>query len=146
MAVEVGVNSWITVSEADDYLENNMDSEEWFELVESGKKGSMDKSNILVTAYRELMSSQLVEISADNTDINVKNAQAEMAIFLLKYYTEIFDRRASIASGLSSLTSSKIKEEFDTSEGGGTATIPGNVLGLLVQYNTGNTTVSLEAY
>lgn len=143
MALTVGTNSWITITEADEYLQHDMSAGEWFELVTTGKKGSNTKENVLVTAFKEISASPLVDIPKDSTDVNVKYAQAEMALYLLKFYDEIYSRRASIASGLSSFKYSEREERFDTSEGGGSTTLPSNVLGLLNEYVQSNTTVEL---
>lgn len=144
MALVVGSNSWETVAEADDYLENKMNASEWFELSTVGARGAVSKESVLITAYNEILASPLVNISKDSSDNNVKNAQSEMALFILQYYDELMDRRASIASGLSSFSASKIHEAYSSLEGGGSPTLPSNVIGLLFDYNTANTTVELE--
>lgn len=144
MALEVGTNSWITVAEADSYLELNMSASDWFDLVATGKKGSITKESVLVTAFNEINASPLVSVDTDSTDTRVKSAQAEMALFILKHYDELFGRRAAIASGLSSFDYSERSEEFNARDGGGSPSLPGNVLGLLNEYSQANTTVELQ--
>lgn len=144
MALTVGINTWITVVEADAYLQYNMSAEEWFDLVVVGAKGTMTKESILVTAFNEIIASPLVAVDADNTDDRVKAAQSEMALFLLKFYDEMYGRRASIASGLSSFSYSERSEDFNSRDGGGSPSLPGNVLGLLNEYSQANTTVDLQ--
>lgn len=143
MALTVGTNSWATVAQADAYLENNMGAEDWFALAPSGAKGSASKENVLVTAYTEIMSSPLVTVPVDSTDSGVISAQAEMALYLLNFRDEMYGRRASIATGLSEFTYSERKETFNSRDGGGSPTLPGNVLGLLIAYSSANTTVEL---
>lgn len=144
MALTVGINTWITVVEADAYLQYNMSAEEWFDLVVVGAKGTMTKESILVTAFNEIIASPLVAVDADNTDDRVKAAQSEMALFLLKFYDEMYGRRATIASGLSSFSYSERSEDFNSRDGGGSPSLPGNVLGLLNEYSQANTTVDLQ--
>lgn len=144
MALVVGTNSWITVAEADAYLQYNMGAEDWFKLVVTGEKGSITKESVLVTAFNEITASPLVSVAANSTDARVKNAQAEMTLFLLKYYDELYGRRASIASGLSSFSYSERREDFNMRDGGGSPTLPSNVLGLLNDYQQSNLTVDLQ--
>jgi len=144
MALLVGTNSWITVAQADDYLQHNMNAEAWFDLVAVGAKGSQSRENILITAFNEINSSPIVNIGVDSTDQNVMNAQAEMALFLLSNYDTIYSGRAIVASGISSFTYSEREEQYDTSEGGGVTSLPANVIGFLNAYVQSNTTVELQ--
>jgi len=144
MALLVGTNSWTTVVEADDYLQNRMSSEQWFLLPVTGLPGTGSKENLLVTAYYEIQASPIVDISANSTDLNVKHAQIEMSMFLLKYYDSISDGRAAIASGISSFRYSERSESYNTRDGGGAISLPANVTGLLNDYIQSNTTVQLK--
>lgn len=144
MALSVGTNSWITVDEADDYLADKMNASDWFDIVVTGKKGSVTKESILITAFNEIKASPLVDVDTLSTDERVKSAQAEMALFLLQFYDELFGRRAAIASGLSSFIYSEREENFNSRDGGGSPGLPSNVLGFLNDYSQANTTVDLQ--
>lgn len=145
MALIVGTNTWATVAEADGYLTLNMSAEEWFALPVTSSPGKTSRESVMVTAFNEIASSSLVSVDKSSTDINVKNAQCEMALFLVKYYDEVYGRRAAIASGLSSFDYSERSEQFNSRDGGGSPVLPGNVLGMLIDYSDQNTTVEIQA-
>jgi len=144
MALLVGTNSWVTISEANDYLQHNIDAEEWFDLVAEGAKGAQSRENLLVTAYNEIQASPIISIDANSTDVNVKHAQVEMALFLLNNYDTIKSGRAAIASGLSAFTYSERSESYNVRDGGGASSLPSNVIGYLNTYIQTNTTVELQ--
>jgi len=131
MSLIVGTNSWVTIAEADTYLEDSMNAGDWFDLpIESGtEQGSKSRSSVLITAFRWLMShSSLSGLSASLTDDNVKQAQIESAIFLLRYQSD-YERRDSLrAMGVSQMSVSKWSESLED------VTLPSNIASLLSSY------------
>ena len=138
MALTVGTNSWVSVAEADIFLTDKIDAEEWFVLSASGAAGVRSKGSLLVSAFHWLSGSPQLSIPSSCADLNVKNAQIEAAWFLHEYYRELKDRRAARASGLKSMRMSRRSETL------GAPSIPDYILGMLRDYQITNTTVLLS--
>lgn len=137
MAIIIGTNSWVTIAEADTYLTQKINVEDWFTLSDDGVSGGTTKENLLVTAYRWLLDAPGVSLSATTSDDNVKNAQIESAIWLQAYEQEIKDRSSAIYSGVSSFKLSKRSENLDIKN----VQIPAFILGMIRSYSEQNTTV-----
>lgn len=141
MALVVGTNSWSTVAEADDYLEDRLGSRPWFDLVESSEtKGEESKEVYLTSAFYWLMGAPQLEIGKDSTDDNVKNAQAEAALWLIDHYDELDARRAATATGVTDFSYSKRRESLDPKN----IIIPPHILGMLADYEVVNTFAQLK--
>lgn len=141
MGLVVGVNSYATVVEADEYLNDKIEAEEWFSLSDIGAPGAPSKSSYLVTAYKWLLSSPTLDLPKVSNEKNIKDAQIESAFYLLEHYTALNARRAAQAQGLKSFRLSKKWEEFverDISE------IPSFILGSLTSFITSNCVVQLR--
>lgn len=140
MAVNVGVNSWVTILEADAYLTDILYTQKWFglnntELIE----GVPSRTNTLVTAFFWLYNNPDYSIPITSTDVNVKNAQAEAALFLIKYYDDYDRRRMLISAGVESFDRSKWSESFS-----GVLSVPANIAGMLSNYGTANAIAKLR--
>ena len=140
MALVVGTNSWVSVAEADAYLADRIDAGEWFLLADSGAAGVRAKGSLLVSAFTWRSGSPQLTIASSSTDDDVKNAQIEAAWFLHEYYEEMKDRRAAIASGVTSLRMSRRAESLSA----GNLTIPTHILGMLSSYRASNLTADLR--
>ena len=140
MAFTVGTDTWITVEEADGYLKYRMGTDEWFNLQAEGAPGTLSKESILGTACRELLNVPTLDISMSASGDNVKNAQAEMALFLTLHFDELDDRRAGIATGLNSFILGKRREDLRTFFIG----VPDFILSMLQDYSIGNITVEMS--
>ena len=140
MAIAVGVNSYVTIVEADAYLNDRIGAAAWFALLDDASEGADSKTVYLVTAYNWLMSSPTLDLPSISTDDAIKTAQIESAFYLLEHYTALNARRAAQAQGVESYRLSK-KEEFyvpaDISE------IPAFISGGLSMYMAGNEVVQL---
>lgn len=134
MAFTVGVDSWVTVVEADAYLTYRIGTEEWFALKSEDVQGSYSKESVLGTAFMELLNCTLVTLAKENTDSNVKNAQIEMALFLTEHFDELNDRRAAIATGLDSFYLGKRREDLRTFFVG----VPEYIISMLIAYTHKN--------
>lgn len=132
MALLVGTNSWVTVAEADSYLEDMADVEDWFELSDDPvQRGEKSKANLLVTAFRWLMYNiNLINLTASLTDQNVKNAQIEGALFLLRYQEDLERRGALSATGVTRIELSKWTETIQE------MSLPSKILSLLNEYSS----------
>ena len=134
MALVVGMNSWVSVVEADTYLADRIDAESWFLLSDSAASGVRSKGSLLVSAFYWLQGSPQLTISNSNTDPNVKNAQIEAAWFLQEYYEEMKDRRAALAAGVTRFRVSQRSETLNIRNLG----IPDHILGMLFEYQLSN--------
>lgn len=139
MALAVGQNSWVTIIEADTYLEHRIGSVEWFSLSDTGASGTDTKENMLVSAFYWLTGSPDLLLTPTLTDPNVKNAQIEAALFLLEHYTELNERRAAINTGVSDFEYSKRSETFNYEQ----LKIPPQIMGLLSNYSYNHAFVDL---
>lgn len=141
MAFVVGVDSWVTVIEADAYLTYRMGTEEWFALTGEAVPGSYSKEALLGTACRELLNCPSISVTLTNTNDNVKNAQIEMALFLTEHFDELNDRRAAIATGLDSFYLGKRREDLRNFFVG----VPEYILSMLGDYSNANLFVEISS-
>lgn len=143
MALVVGSNSWVSVAEADTYLEDTPGATDWFNLIDEpgSKKGEEAKSSFLVLAFRTLSTHpDLSGISASVSDDDVKDAQIEMALYLLRYREDLVQRGILQDAGVKQFEIGEWREEFFESGG----SLPSHILSLLSGYlNYGNMGVQL---
>lgn len=137
MPLIVGTNSWVTVAEADTYLTDRLGAGNWFTTPNNDQPGITSRKVLLVSAFRWLIASPLLTLTAGSTDDNVKNAQIEAALFLLEHYTELDERRTLQATGVKEIQISRRTEIFDYTQ----LAIPDHILGYLTEYLTGANTV-----
>lgn len=96
--VIVGTNSWVTVAEADAYLDGKYGASAWAALPAG------DKAALLITACNWLRRQTGFSIPITSTDPNVKAAQCEAAWFWYQHGEEWDKRAALYASGVRSFT------------------------------------------
>ena len=108
--VIVGTNSWVTITEADDYLEEKFGADAW-----AGLSNNL-KAQCLITAFWWIYNYPFFNIPKSSTDENVKNAQIELAWWIYLYYKGFEKRGALIAGGVTDFTLSKWKEKLDEQE------------------------------
>ena len=142
MALVVGQNSWVTISEGDTYLTDRIDASDWFDLGDTGGSGAMSKTTLLASSFHWLMGDPSLELSITLTSDNVKNAQIEGALFLLKYSKELEAKRAFLSFGGRTFRLSKRAEAFSLSG----LTLPIHIIGLLREYQRTNVTVELKGH
>lgn len=87
----IGVNTFVTLAEANDYLEGKLGANNWSTLTDTEKK------QCLISAFRWLLR---LGVSASATTTNVKYAQIELAWWLYQNYEEYEDREALYVSGV----------------------------------------------
>lgn len=110
MALTVGVNSWVTVVEADAYFSERWGASEWSTLTNN------QKEQLLITAYRWIQAQAGYTISAAATADKVKQAQYEAAWYLYRYYESHEERRALYAQGVREFEISKFTEKLERPE------------------------------
>lgn len=142
MALVVGQNSWATVIEADAFLTDRINAEDWFVLDAVGAAGVVSKSTLLASAYHWLLNAPELELSSSLTDDNVKNAQIEAAFFLLEHYEALNERRAAMSTGVEEFRLSQKREKLNVNK----LQIPNHIIGSLSMYVTENVTAQLKGH
>jgi hypothetical protein len=125
MSLLVGVNSWVTTAEADAYL-----GDKWGVGAEWTGLTTTEKEQALVTSYRWIQGLRQYNISPSSTNENVKNAQIELAYYIVENYTQHKKRTALYAQGVRDFSISKWKEKLEK------AGLPSEVEGLLKDFLT----------
>lgn len=106
MAVTVGTNSWITLIEANSYMDDRFNSSVWDSAIDANKNKS------IVTAFRWLYNSQKFNIPLTATSQIVKDAQSELANYILVNFAEFEKRRALQSQGVEEFNTLKWHEKF----------------------------------
>lgn len=140
MALVVGQNSWVTVDEADTYLTDRINAENWFGLNVLATEGEVSKTSLLITAFYWLSGAPQLNLSPNLTDGSVKQAQYEAAFFLLEHYNSLNERRAAIFTGVEEFNLSKRREKLNALR----LQIPDHILGMLGAYVVENEVILLK--
>jgi len=101
----IGTNSYVTLTEANDYLSYKWGATAWSGLTDANKE------ILLVSAYRWLNASSEISLPAVATDA-VKYAQIELAWYLYNHYSEHEKRSALVSQGVTDFTISKFSESL----------------------------------
>jgi hypothetical protein len=104
LTLTVGTNTYVTLAEANAYLEGKFGADGWFSLTDTVKK------QCLITAYRWIVR---LGVSPTSTANNVKSAQVELAWWIYQRYAEYEDREALYAGGVRDFTVLKWSEELE---------------------------------
>ena len=110
MSLSLGVNSWVTVAEADTYFSDRWLASGWAGLTNT------EKEQLLITAHNWIQAQREFDINEDSTNTKVKKAQLELAWFIYNYFEETEKRRALYAQGVRDFKLSKWEETLE--EGG----------------------------
>src|SRR4030042_1190883 len=111
MAIVLGVNSWVTTTEAEDYLEFQVGAGPWFLLdAEPDSPGDASQESFLRMAYNWLLNCGDYTIPANSTSEKVKTAQILFALFLLTNQKDFERRQNLIAAGVKEFSYSKWSE------------------------------------
>jgi hypothetical protein len=124
MRLVVGTNSWLTVDEADEYMETRYGSwEVWTD--------DTNKEAALITAYKRIVNSgAFINLPSEINDV-LKDAQCEMALYIIIEGMDITRRAALQAQGV--IQSGITKESYDPAVRGVLA-FPPEVRALLKEY------------
>lgn len=107
MALVVGINSWVTLVEAEAYFLDRIDIEKWNALADNPTK-----EKYLVSAYRWVYYDPDFIAPSSAIDEEVKIGQCEAALFLLNYSKEYDKRAALIQSGVKKFQYSRWTENL----------------------------------
>jgi hypothetical protein len=118
---QVGVNSWISIADADEYFNDIWDGSFWSSLSLANKK------KLLITANKWILSAGY-SISPSSTSQKVKDAQCELAIEVYNSYDEYKKRKTLYGSGVRSFNFNGWSETLKKAE------LPVNVADLLEDF------------
>jgi len=104
MALTVGVNSWVTVAQADTYFSEKFGASAWATLA------SATKEQLLISAYRWIQGQSMFSISPAATAEIIKQAQMEAAWYMYRYWDQHENRRALVAQGVTDFKISQFEE------------------------------------
>lgn len=122
----VGTNSWVTVAQADDYMDSRYGSWEFWD-------DSTNKEAALITAYKAIVESGFFNNLPTIANQTVKDAQCELALFLVAEGGDILRRKGLQAQGV--VGAGVAKETYDPNARGNLS-FPPEVLVLLKDYTT----------
>jgi len=128
--ITVGTNSWITADEAEEYFATRFGlGTDWSGLTDT------EKIAAIVSAYKYLLNSGLYTFPTTVSEFtqNMKDAQCEIAIFLIKHQADMDARQGLQAQGV--VQAGIVKETYDLSRTGQLA-VPPAVAQLLDGYST----------
>lgn len=111
MALTVGTNTWLSVTDADEFFTLRLSTDSWTAAATAKKEAA------LAQAYRTLTQCGLYSFP-DTATQAMKDAQCEQALFLLHEEDSLDARMALQAQGVR--TANVVKESY----GDGVATIP----------------------
>jgi len=106
-SITVGVNSWVTIAEADAYFEARYNATAWAGLAEA------NKCVLLRHAYAWIQQQAMFSIPAASTAQIVKQAQFETAWYIYNYFSQHEKRRALYMQGVRDFQISKFRERLD---------------------------------
>ena len=123
----VDTNSWVSVDDADDYMDSRYGSWEFWD-------DDTNKQAALITAYKQLNNSDLFTGFPTTATQNMKDAQCEMALFLVSQGGDIMRRQALQAQGVKQ--AGIVKESYALVDGKPGVSFPPDVMELLDVYKT----------
>lgn len=120
----VDTNSWVTEAEADNYMDSRFGSVEFWD-------DDTQKAAALITAYKRIVDSGRFAALPDTATQGMKDAQCEMALFLVAEGGDILRRKGLQAQGV--VSAGIVKEVYDASMRS-KSPFPPEVLELLEDY------------
>lgn len=127
-ALTVGTNSWVTGPEAEEYFAGRLGASTFW-----NSTAEANKIPALITAYKMLRACPDYTIDADEDAQEVKDAQCEMALFLLQHQADMDARQGLQAQGVQ--RADIVGETYDLDRAGQLA-VPPVVAQLLDGYST----------
>lgn len=120
----VGTNSWVTVAEADAYMDSRFGSWEFWD-------DDINKEAALITAYKKITQSGFFADLPTVANDNMKDAQCEMALYLIMEGGDLLRRAGLQSQGV--IDAGIPKEKYDPAARG-KMSFPSDVLALLKDY------------
>jgi hypothetical protein len=105
MGLILHTNSWVTIAEADTYLNDKCNASAWSTCTQ--------KESFLVTAFRTIYSHPGISIEKTSTNERVKWAQIEMAYWLLQHDKDNDIREALQVMGVTSAKADDTQETYN---------------------------------
>lgn len=121
----VDTNSWVTLAEANSYLDEVYGASAWIGLSDDVKK------RCLISAYRWI--NRLTNYSISIATVKVKYAQIELAWYIYQYNDTHKKHEALVAQGVKDFDLSKFSESLSSKTG-----LPKSVEDLLDDYDIGS--------
>jgi hypothetical protein len=106
---QVGVNSWVTIAEADEYFNDIWDGSYWSSLSLANKK------KLLITSNKWILSAGY-SIPLTSTEQKVKDAQCELSTEVYKSYEEYKKRNTLYGAGVRSFNFNGWSEKLKKGE------------------------------
>jgi len=129
-----GTNTWATIAEAEIYFRTRLGASTFW-------NNSADKPAALVTAYKYLINCGLFYFPDTATEV-MKDAQCEMALFLLQHMADMDARKGLQAQGVTQ--AGIVQESYDKDKAGEMA-IPAIVSNMLEEHETGSPLYQADA-
>jgi len=105
MALTIGTNSWISLSDAETFFSEHIGAAPWDALADDATK-----EKYLISAYRWVATDPMFDVPAASDSQNVKYGQCEAALFLINHYEEYQKRDAMQAAGITKFNYSEWHE------------------------------------
>jgi len=131
MNLTVGTNSWISVADADTYFKTRLFANRLW----NDQLTQPDKEAALITAFNQIFGCGQFDLSLDDESSTIRQAQCEMALFLLQHLADSDSRMGLQAQGVTQ--AGIVQETYDTNKAG-VMPIPANVMALLKDSRTGD--------
>ena len=122
LVLQVGTNSWATLTEANTYFEAKYGATLWTSL------SDVQKLQLLVSAFNWIRQQSLLSVPTSATADTVKNAQCEAAWFVYRWSDEYERRRALSSSGVKSFSVAGWSESL------GATAFPQFIADMLIDY------------
>lgn len=104
MGIIVGTNSWVTLAEADSYMDGKFDNDGWTSL------SSSNREKALITAFYWILDCGRYNVSASTVSDKLDRAQIELAWYVARFYADHQKHAALNAQGVQSFSISKWAE------------------------------------
>ena len=121
----VGTNSWVSVAEADNYLNQKLNTTSW---------ATANKEGALVSAFYEIYNDPSLLIPKNSTNEKVKNAQIELAFWLVENITAWNKRKSLQSMGVKEFDIDNVKEVYNKN-----SSLPTFIDNMLQDFKSGGT-------
>lgn len=134
MGLDVGVNSWVTIAEADSYISNKINSNIW-------PLDNDTKAKYLIMAFYAIYTSPDLNIQKNSINEKVKISQMELALWFVGNYTAFSKRQALQSMGVTSFSADSVSENYNEK---GSLTLPAFIKDLLSDFMHGSTVATFN--
>lgn len=140
MALTLGVNSWVTVAQADAFLGDRIGTAPWFALEETATEpGEESKETYLTTAYQWLSGAYGIGADAAAPQ-SLQDAQTLAANWLIGNREDYEKRESLVASGVEEFEWSRWNEKL------GDVAVPRFISDLMIGLGIGGANAAVQLY